>query len=92
MMLRGSLVVHGADFEKVARSAIRDSGLRLSWDREEELLAELLVHVSQFSSGFGLLERPSSSVILSAAPIVVTIVIHRAMSLSSSGLIGTSRS
>ncbi len=43
MMLRGSLVVHGADLEKLARAAIRDSGLRLSWDREEDLLAELLL-------------------------------------------------
>jgi hypothetical protein len=42
MMLRGRLVVHGADVEKFARSAIRDSGLRLSWDRYEELLAELI--------------------------------------------------
>ena len=42
MMLRGSLVIHGADLEKLARSAIRDSGLRLSWDREEDLLAELV--------------------------------------------------
>ncbi len=43
MMLRGRLVVHGADLEKLARAAIRDSGLRLSWDREEDLLAELLL-------------------------------------------------
>jgi predicted transcriptional regulator len=42
-MLRGTLVVHGADLEKLARSAIRDSGLRLSWDREEELLTELVL-------------------------------------------------
>jgi hypothetical protein len=41
-MLRGTLVVHGADLERLARAAIRDSGLRLSWDREEELLAELV--------------------------------------------------
>jgi hypothetical protein len=42
MMLPGSLVVHGADLEKLARAAIRDSGLRLSWHREEELVAELV--------------------------------------------------
>jgi hypothetical protein len=42
MMLHGSLVIHGADLEKLARAAIRDSGLRLAWHREEELLAELV--------------------------------------------------
>jgi hypothetical protein len=42
MMLRGRLVVHGADLEKLARAAIRDSGLRLPWHREEDLLAELV--------------------------------------------------
>ena len=42
MMLRGSLIVHGSDLEKLARRAIADSGLRLSWSREEDLLAELI--------------------------------------------------
>ncbi len=63
-MLRDSLVVHGADLEKLARAAIRDSGLRLSWDREEDLLAELVAvawelserhdeekHPGQFAAG-----------------------------------------
>ncbi len=43
MMLRGTLVVHGANLEKLAHSAIRDSGLRLPWHREEDLVAELLL-------------------------------------------------
>jgi integrase len=42
-MLRGTLVVHGADLEKLVRKAISDSGLRLSPDREEDLLCELLL-------------------------------------------------
>ena len=41
-MLSRPLVVHGADFERLARAAIRDSGLRLSLDGEEDLLAELI--------------------------------------------------
>jgi hypothetical protein len=48
-MLRGSLVVHGAALEKLARKAISDSGLRLSWDREEDLLADLLLDAWRLS-------------------------------------------
>ena len=49
MMLRGSLIVHGADLERLARSAIRDAGLRPSWHREEDLLAELIAAAWELS-------------------------------------------
>jgi hypothetical protein len=48
MMLRESLVVHGADLEKLARKTVSDSG-RLSWDREEDLLAELIAAAWELS-------------------------------------------
>ena len=48
-MLPRPLVVHGADLERLARSAIRDAGLRPSWDREEDLLAELIAAAWELS-------------------------------------------
>jgi hypothetical protein len=48
-MLSQPLVVHGADLEKLARAAIRDHGLRLSCDREEDLLADLLLDAWRLS-------------------------------------------
>lgn len=41
-MLRGSLVVHGTDLEKLARQAVSDAGLRLPWWQHEDLVAELI--------------------------------------------------
>lgn len=49
MMLPRPLIVHGADLERLARGAIRDADLRLSWDREEDLLAELIAAAWELS-------------------------------------------
>ena len=49
MMLARPLVVHGADLERLARAAIRDAGLRFSWDREEDVLAELIASAWELS-------------------------------------------
>ncbi len=48
-LLRGKLELHGVDVEKLARRAISDSGLRLSWHREEDLLAHLIFEAWRLS-------------------------------------------
>ncbi len=58
MMLPRPLVVHGADLERLARAAIRDAGLRLSWDREEDLLAELIAAAWELSERHDELRYP----------------------------------